>query len=72
VTASLVTVGMTWLLGWPTPSALVFGVLIAATDAVVIIAMFKDNGVSGRLRFMGRSIGSFDSNDGAIPSSPAP
>jgi NhaP-type Na+/H+ or K+/H+ antiporter len=34
---------MVWLLDWPAPSALVFSVLIAATDPVANIAMFKDN-----------------------------
>ncbi len=38
--ACVVTEGMVWLLDWPAPSALVFGVLIAATDPVAIIAMF--------------------------------
>jgi hypothetical protein len=40
---------MVWLLDWPAPSALVFSVLIAATDPVAIIAMFKDNKFKGRL-----------------------
>jgi len=35
---------------WPLPVAFVFGALIAATDPVAVIAMFKDNGVGGRLR----------------------
>jgi hypothetical protein len=43
IAACVVTGGMIWLLDWPAPSALVFGVLIAATDPVAIIAMFKDN-----------------------------
>ena len=34
--------GMTVLMGWPFASALVFGALIAATDPVATIAMFKD------------------------------
>jgi monovalent cation:H+ antiporter, CPA1 family len=34
VSAVVVASGMAWLLGWPTPSALVFGALIAATDPV--------------------------------------
>lgn len=39
-------------LGWPVQPALMFGVLIAATDPVAVIAMFKDNGVHGRLRLL--------------------
>ena len=46
------TAGTTALLGWPFSSALVFGVLIAATDPVAVIAMFKDTGVKGRLRLV--------------------
>ena len=47
-----VTAGMVWLLHWPLSAALVFGVLIAATDPVAVIAMFKDTGVHGRLRLL--------------------
>ena len=47
-----VTAGMVWLLHWPLAAALVFGVLIAATDPVAVIAMFKDTGVHGRLRLL--------------------
>ena len=49
IAACVVTEGMVWLLDWPAPSALVFSVLIAATDPVAIIAMFKDNKFKGRL-----------------------
>ncbi len=63
ISAAVVTAGMTTLLGWPLPSALVFGTLIAATDPVAIIAMFKDNGVKGRLRLLVESESLL--NDGA-------
>jgi NhaP-type Na+/H+ or K+/H+ antiporter len=36
----------------PPPSALIFGALIAATDPVAVIAMFNDDGVTGRLRLL--------------------
>ncbi len=49
IAACVVAGGMIWFLDWPAPSALVFGVLIAATDPVAIIAMFKDNKLKGRL-----------------------
>ena len=42
--------GRRHLMHWPAPVALIFGALIAATDPVAVIAMFKDNGVGGRLR----------------------
>jgi CPA1 family monovalent cation:H+ antiporter len=62
ISAAVVAEGMVWLLGWPLPSALVFGVLIAATDPVAVIAMFKDLGLKGRLRLLVESESLF--NDG--------
>jgi CPA1 family monovalent cation:H+ antiporter len=52
IAAVFVAVGMVYGLGWPLRSALLFGVLIAATDPVAVIAMFKDNGIKGRLRLL--------------------
>lgn len=52
IAAAAVASGMTWLLGWPPASALVYGSLIAATDPVAIIAMFKDNKIHGRMRLL--------------------
>jgi monovalent cation:H+ antiporter, CPA1 family len=66
VSAGVVASGMVWLLGWPTPSALVFGALIAATDPVAIIAMFKDNGVKGRLRLLVESESLFNDCAAAV------
>lgn len=63
IAAAAVTSGMVCLVGWPLPAALMFGVLIAATDPVAIIAMFKDNGVKGRIRLLVESESLF--NDGA-------
>jgi len=62
ISAAVVCTGMVWLLTWPTTSALVFGVLIAATDPVAVIAMFKDVGLTGRLRLLVESESLF--NDG--------
>ena len=39
ISAIVVAGGIASVLGWPLPSALVFGVLIAATDPVAVIAM---------------------------------
>ena len=39
---------MIWGVGWPAAPALVFAILIAATDPVAVIAMFKDTGLGGR------------------------
>jgi CPA1 family monovalent cation:H+ antiporter len=47
-----VAAAMTMLMHWPLAPALVFGALIAATDPVAIIAMFKDNELGGRLRLL--------------------
>jgi CPA1 family monovalent cation:H+ antiporter len=63
VSAAAVSFACVALLHWPPPSALVFGALIAATDPVAIIAMFKDNGVKGRLRLLVESESLL--NDGA-------
>lgn len=52
IAAGTVAAGMVWLLGWAIAPALVFGVLTAATDPVAVIALFKDNGVTGRLRLL--------------------
>ena len=52
IAAVIVAAGLVWFFAWPLPSALVFGVLIAATDPVAVIAMFKDNGIGGRIRLL--------------------
>ncbi|MGD0863937.1 MAG: sodium:proton antiporter [Rhizomicrobium sp.] len=62
ISALVVAAGMTYFLEWPVAPALVFGVLIAATDPVAVIAMFKDMGVKGRLRLLVESESLF--NDG--------
>lgn len=62
IAMSVVASGMMLALDWPAPTALVFGALIAATDPVAIIAMFKDHGLEGRLRVLVESESLF--NDG--------
>lgn len=52
VSAGVVAAGMVFILDWPVAPALLFGVLIAATDPVAVIAMFKDSGIGGRLRLL--------------------
>lgn len=52
IAALSVAAGAFWVLHWPMKPALLFGVLIAATDPVSIISMFKDNGVKGRLKLL--------------------
>ena len=62
ISAGVVATGMVFGLNWPVAPALLFGVLIAATDPVAVIAMFKDNGIEGRLRLLVESESLF--NDG--------
>jgi CPA1 family monovalent cation:H+ antiporter len=50
--AFVTAAGMHYLLGWNIESALIFGVLISATDPVSVIATFKNAEVQGRLRLL--------------------
>jgi monovalent cation:H+ antiporter, CPA1 family len=50
--AAVTAIGMHHLLKWDWGSATVFGVLIAATDPVSVIATFKEAGARGRLRLL--------------------
>jgi len=52
IAACVVAGGMVWLLAWKPPAAIIFGVLIAATDPVAVIALFRDLNIHGRLRFL--------------------
>ena len=62
VSAMIVGFGLSALVGWSLPAAMIFGALIAATDPVSVIAMFKELKVSGRLRVLVESESLF--NDG--------
>lgn len=50
--AAVTAVGMHFALDWDWGSAVIFGVLIAATDPVSVIATFKEARVKGRLRLL--------------------
>jgi CPA1 family monovalent cation:H+ antiporter len=50
--AAVTAFGMHYALAWDWGSAIVFGVLIAATDPVSVIATFKESKVQGRLRML--------------------
>lgn len=50
--AAVTAGGMHYILDWNWGSSIVFGVLIAATDPVSVIATFKEAGVQGRLRLL--------------------
>lgn len=49
IAAGVVAAGMHWVLGWSWMGAAFFGVLIAATDPVSVIAAFKEMRVDRRL-----------------------
>ena len=50
--AAVTALGMHYVLVWDWGSAIVFGVLISATDPVSVIATFKESKVHGRLRML--------------------
>jgi CPA1 family monovalent cation:H+ antiporter len=50
--ATVTAIGMHYALSWDWGSATVFGVLIAATDPVSVIATFKQSNAHGRLRML--------------------
>ncbi len=52
IAAAVAAVGLVTLVGWEPQAALIFGVLIAATDPVSVIALFRDLGITGRLLFL--------------------
>ncbi|MEA3002438.1 MAG: monovalent cation:H+ antiporter, family [Sphingomonadales bacterium] len=50
--AGVVAAGMHWLIGWSWLGAAFFGILVAATDPVSVIAMFRDVPVPPRLHLL--------------------
>src|SRR3954469_4954646 len=50
--AAIVAAGMHWLIGWSWLGAAFFGILIAATDPVSVIALFKTVRVEERLHLL--------------------
>jgi len=62
ISAAVTSVGMHYAVGWEWSAALLFGALIAATDPVSVIAMFKEFNVRSRLRMLLESESLF--NDG--------
>jgi CPA1 family monovalent cation:H+ antiporter len=64
--AALTAAGMHYLAGWTWMAAFVFGVLIAATDPVSVIATFKESGVRGRLRLLVEAESLFNDGTAAV------
>ncbi|MDQ2747672.1 MAG: sodium:proton antiporter [Acidobacteriota bacterium] len=66
LSAAVTTVGMHYFAGWGWASSALFGVLIAATDPVSVIATFKEAGVHGRLRLLVESESLFNDSTAAV------
>ena len=58
--------GMHWVLRWQWLPAMTFGALIATTDPVAVIALFKNLGVQGRLRLLVESESLFNDVAGVV------
>lgn len=66
LSAAITAAGMHFIVGWPWESAVLFGVLIAATDPVSVIATFKEAGVHGRLRLLVEAESLFNDGTAAV------
>lgn len=66
ISAAITALGMRYAAQWPWPSALVFGVLIAATDPVSVIATFKEAKTHGRLLLLIESESLFNDGTAAV------
>ena len=66
LSAGITTIGMHFLAKWGWISALVFGVLISATDPVAVIAIFRDTGARGRLVLLVESESLFNDGTAAV------
>jgi monovalent cation:H+ antiporter, CPA1 family len=66
LSAGVTTVGMHYLAGWQWLSAAVFGVLIAATDPVSVIATFKEAKARGRLLLLIETESLFNDGTAAV------
>ena len=66
LSACVTATGMHFLAGWEWIGALVFGVLIAATDPVSVIATFKEAKVKGRLLVLVEAESLFNDGTAAV------
>jgi monovalent cation:H+ antiporter, CPA1 family len=66
LSAGITAAGMHYLANWEWQVALVFGILIAATDPVSVIATFKETGVEGRLRLLVEAESLFNDSTAAV------
>ena len=66
VSAGIAAAAMHYVANWEWQVALVFGILIAATDPVSVIATFKETGVEGRLRLLVEAESLFNDSTAAV------
>ena len=66
LTAAATSIGMRFALGWDWGSAVLFGVLIAATDPVSVIATFKEASVPSRLKLLIEAESLFNDGTAAV------
>ncbi|MBC7877946.1 MAG: sodium:proton antiporter [Anaerolineales bacterium] len=66
LSAGLTAAGMHYFVQWQWQSAILFGILIAATDPVSVIATFKEAGVHGRLRLLVEAESLFNDGTAAV------
>jgi CPA1 family monovalent cation:H+ antiporter len=64
--AGLTAAGMHWITGWSWIAASLFGALIAATDPVSVVAIFKEAKVQGRLRVLIEAESLFNDGTAAV------
>ncbi len=66
LSAALTAAGMHLAVGWKWQSAILLGTLIAATDPVSVIALFKELNVHGRLRLLVEAESLFNDGTAAV------
>ena len=66
LSASVTGLGLHYIVNWEWQSALLFSVLIAATDPVSVIATFKEAKKKGRLRFLIEAESLFNDGTAAV------
>ncbi|EKU99157.1 NhaP-type Na+(K+)/H+ antiporter [Leptolyngbya sp. PCC 7375] len=66
LSSGITAAGMHYLAGWEWKVAMVFGILITATDPVSVIATFKETGVQGRLRLLVEAESLFNDSTAAV------
>jgi CPA1 family monovalent cation:H+ antiporter len=66
LSAAVTALGMHYLAGWEWLSCAIFGVLIAATDPVSVIAIFREAGAHGRLLLLVEAESLFNDGTAAV------